>query len=176
MRLKVSQWNCHATASDSFSDYEKGRVQSTIILFWKRKCLEGRQTFHWELIQSSSSLKASPEISWGMLWPYQRRQTRIGCQVISLDEDGNLCVFQPTCTSSKETLNSPVWLMKPHWIKKKKKNQHRIFNSLTIPPIPLPSIFQDLPSLSLDYKRYSQVKTQSFWIGRALCTLKTTTK
>lgn len=40
----VSQWNCHAEASDSFSGYDKGRVQSTIIPPLERK-MPGRQAF-----------------------------------------------------------------------------------------------------------------------------------
>lgn len=74
-----------------------------------------------EIYFLTSTLKASSEIHWGILQSYQQRQTKIWCQVTSSDEERNLCGFQPACTSSEGTPNSPVWLMKPCWTKQRNK-------------------------------------------------------
>lgn len=130
--LQVTDWkiighrvNYHTEEeiSDSLRDCTKGKVQVKILVPQRRHLKHTHLSLQAlpGVYYLTPSLKASSEINWGTLQSYQQRQTKIWCQVTSSDEERNLCGFQPACTSSEETPNSPVWLMKPCWTKQRNK-------------------------------------------------------
>lgn len=125
--LSMSLWT---SADDNMKNYWshcdatplRRRFQIHLLIVLREK-YKARKKNAWkadiflEVLAGIYSVTSPSEINQGMLWSYQQRETRIGCQVTSSDEDRNLCGFQPTCTSSEETASSPVSLMKPLWTK-----------------------------------------------------------